>query len=215
MIKANIYTQKGEVKGTVDLPVEMFELPWNNDLVHQVVVSLGSNLRNGNAHTKQRGEVRGGGRKPWKQKGTGRARHGSNRSPLWVGGGITFGPRNERNYNKSINKKMRRKALFTVLSKKAKDDGISFIDSFNFEKPSTKEAKLFVEKICGDDITRKNVCTVVFSETNDNLRKSLSNLPGVKTIDIDGLTALSAITARRIIFLNEEATIENLNKKNV
>ena len=94
-MKINIYNQKAEKTSTIDLPKEVFEVEVNNDLIHQIVVSQRSNQRQGNAHTKDRSEVRGGGRKPWRQKGTGRARHASIRSPIWTGGGVTFGPRNE------------------------------------------------------------------------------------------------------------------------
>src|SRR4026209_485538 len=118
-ISAKIYSQKGADAGTVDLPAKVFGAKWRADLVHQVVESMRSNKRAGTADTKGRGEVRGGGRKPWKQKGTGRARHGSSRSPIWVGGGITFGPRPGRNYSKKINRKTKRAALAMALSDKA------------------------------------------------------------------------------------------------
>ena len=99
-METQIYNQKGEVVKKLKLSEEVFALPWNADLVHQVVVSMTSNQRDNIAHTKNRGDVRGGGKKPWRQKGTGRARHGSNRSPIWRGGGVTFGPTNEKNWSK-------------------------------------------------------------------------------------------------------------------
>ena len=110
-MKTEVYNQQGKKVGQTILPKEIFEVPMNADLVHQVFISHTANQRQNSAHTKNRGEVRGGGRKPWRQKGTGRARHGSIRSPLWKGGGVTFGPRNEKNWKKDIPKKMKRKAL--------------------------------------------------------------------------------------------------------
>ena len=137
-MKVSVYNQKGEEIGTTLLPKEVFDLKVNSDLVHQVAVSQLANRRKILAHTKNRGEVRGGGRKPWRQKGTGRARHGSRRSPIWVGGGITFGPRKERVFKKKINQKVRRKALLMILSAKAKNNLIFIIDKFSLEKPKTR-----------------------------------------------------------------------------
>ena len=137
-MKIAVYNQEGKESGEMVLPKEIFQVPMNTDLVHQVLVSQKSNMRQGSAHAKTRGEVRGGGRKPWRQKGTGRARHGSIRSPLWKGGGVTGGPRNDKNYNRDIPKKMRKKALFMVLSEKAKNNLLVVLDSMDMEKPKTK-----------------------------------------------------------------------------
>ena len=139
-MEALIYNQKGEEFGKIQLPETVFGLPKNADLVHQVVISMQSNLRTPVAHTKGRGEVRGGGKKPWQQKGTGRARHGSIRSPIWKGGGVTHGPIKDKNYEKKINKKMKVKALYTILSQKMRDNEILFVDKFSFAKPKTQEA---------------------------------------------------------------------------
>src|ERR1700686_4428006 len=108
-MKAAVYTKEGKESGELSLPKEIFEVPMNADLVHQVFISQTGNARQVSAHTQTRGEVRGGGRKPWRQKGTGRARHGSTRSPIWKGGGVSGGPRNDKNYTKEIPTKMRRK----------------------------------------------------------------------------------------------------------
>src|ERR1035437_7631919 len=128
-LDAKIYDQKGAVAGSIVLPAKVFAAKWRSDLVHQVVEGMRSNKRSGTADTKGRGEVRGGGKKPWKQKGTGRARHGSTRSPIWVGGGVTHGPLAEKNYKRKVSKKMRAQALFSVLSKKLKDNEILFVDT--------------------------------------------------------------------------------------
>src|SRR3990167_5432061 len=139
-ISAKIYSQKGTEAGIIELPAKVFGAKWRSDLVHQVVESMRSNKRSGTADTKGRGEVRGGGKKPWKQKGTGRARHGSSRSPIWVGGGVTHGPLAEKNYKRKISKSMRAQALFSVLSKKMKDGEIIFVDSLTISPIKTKSA---------------------------------------------------------------------------
>jgi len=142
----NAYNQKGEEIGKTELPKEIFEVGLNSDLVYQVVLSQTANRRQVLAKTKDRSEVRGGGRKPWRQKGTGRARHGSIRSPIWKGGGVTFGPTTEKVFKKIIPKKMRRKALFMVLSAKAKENLILVLDKLEIEKPKTKSMIDIFEK---------------------------------------------------------------------
>lgn len=146
-MKYPVYNQEGEIVGDAILPKDIFEVKFNADLVHQIAVSLMANKRQVSAHTKNRGEVRGGGKKPWRQKGTGRARHGSIRSPLWRGGGITFGPRNEKVFEKDIPKKMRRKALFMILSQKAKDNQLIVLDKIQLEPAKTKEMARILEKL--------------------------------------------------------------------
>jgi len=136
-----IYNAQGKKTGTLTLPESVFGVFWNDALMHQVVTSMHSNARPPVAHTKGRGEVRGGGRKPWQQKGTGRARHGSIRSPIWKGGGVTHGPSKDKNYEKAIPKKMRAKALYMALSRKMKDGEIIFVDSFGISEPKTAVAK--------------------------------------------------------------------------
>jgi len=121
MAEVKFYNVKGEAQGNISLAKEVFEIPVKSSVIHQVYTAMRANARQPWAETQGKGEVRGGGKKPWKQKGTGRARHGSTRSPIWRGGGVTFGPRNERNFTQKINKKMARKALFMVLSGKAKE----------------------------------------------------------------------------------------------
>ncbi len=139
-MKAPIYTQEGKENGSIELADSMFGLAWNGDLVKQVVDSMLSSRRKPVAHTKGRGEVRGGGKKPWKQKGTGRARHGSIRSPIWRGGGVTHGPTNEKIFERKISKKMKAKALLTILSQKLREGEVLFVDSLELSAPKTKEA---------------------------------------------------------------------------
>lgn len=148
-MKVDVYSKLNEKVGAMDLPEAVFALAWNPALVRQVLNSIASSARRPLAHTKGRGEVSGGGRKPWRQKGTGRARAGSIRSPLWRGGGITFGPTSERNYLKKINKKMRQKALYSLLSKKLSDGDIKIIDDLGLADGKTRTAALLLEMVYG------------------------------------------------------------------
>ncbi len=146
-MKIAVYNQTGKEAGEMTLPKEIFEVPMNADLVHQVLISQTANKRQVGAHTQTRGEVRGGGRKPWRQKGTGRARHGSTRSPIWKGGGVSGGPRNDKNYSKTVPAKMKRKALFMVLSEKAKNNLLVVLESMEMAKPKTKDIALTISKL--------------------------------------------------------------------
>jgi len=136
--KIKIYNQKAEEVGDLKLSDKVFGVKTNEALVHQAYVTQMSNERQVLAHTKDRSEVRGGGRKPWRQKGTGRARAGSRRSPIWIGGGVTFGPRSDRNFKKKINKKMRQKALLMVLSDKATNDNLLVLNRIDAKGYKTK-----------------------------------------------------------------------------
>jgi large subunit ribosomal protein L4 len=151
-MKYPLYNQQGKEEGIITLPKEIFDIPLNVDLVHQVLVSQNANKRQVSAHTKDRSEVKGGGRKPWRQKGTGRARHGSTRSPLWKGGGVTFGPRNEKVYHRDIPKKMRKIAICMVLSEKARNKLLVVLDELKpFDnaqsKPKTKIMAEIIRKL--------------------------------------------------------------------
>lgn len=218
-METKIYDQKGQEKGKVTLPESIFGVPWNADLVHQVVVSMRSNCRQPVAHTKDRGEVRGGGRKPWRQKGTGRARHGSTRSPLWVGGGVTFGPRNERNFLRKINKKMRRKALYAVLSRKLKEGEIVFLESISMDEPKTKEAAQLLDALSGiaglEKINYKKgkralVATPTYSK---ELYRVFKNIPSAHLEEIRNLNPLDAVTYKYVVVVKPEESIKVLAKE--
>ena len=186
IMKFDLYNQNGEVSGSVTLPKEIFEVEFNADLVHQIAVSLMANKRQISAHTKNRGEVRGGGKKPWRQKGTGRARVGSNRSPIWKGGGITHGPRNDRIFAVEIPKKMRRKALLMVLSEKAKSNNLIVLDKFDLEKGKTKEMALSLSKLpC------KNTTTLIAMPDYD--KKVFLSARNIKKTDIDDARNLNVL----------------------
>lgn len=154
-IKINIYNQKAEAVGEMELADRIFGVPANQNLVHQAVVAQMANSRQVLAHTKDRSEVRGGGKKPWRQKGTGRARAGSSRSPIWKGGGVTFGPRKERNFSKKINKKMRQKAILMALSDKVASNNLLVLDKLEMDNYKTKVFNKILEgleKILNKDL---------------------------------------------------------------
>jgi large subunit ribosomal protein L4 len=195
----NTFNQNGEKIGQTRLPSEIFGLKINPDLVHQVVVSQMANRRKVIAHTKTRAEVRGGGRKPWRQKGTGRARHGSIRSPLWRGGGVTFGPRKERVFKKTIPKKMKRLALFMSLSGKLKNNLLILLDKLKIDKPKTNLMAEILKKL---PCKGKN-CLIVLPEYDKNIILASRNLPKVDTILASNLNALDLLTFKYLIMPKE------------
>jgi large subunit ribosomal protein L4 len=195
MPTVNTYNQQGQEIGQTLLPKEIFDVPFKADLVHQVVVSQMANRRRVIAHTKGRGEVRGGGRKPWRQKGTGRARAGSIRSPLWRGGGVTFGPRKEKVFKKKIPKKMRRKALFMVLSEKVKNNLLILLDKLEIEKPKTKLITEILEKLP----SKRESTLIVLPHYNKNLILAARNLPKVETLLARNLNALDILSFKYLL----------------
>lgn len=215
-----IYSKEGKEVGKIKLPEEIFNLAWNGDLVHQVVTGMLSNARENNAHTKDRSEKRGGGKKPWRQKGTGRARHGSRRSPIWTGGGVTFGPRNERNYDKKINKKMKNKALFTVLSQKVRDGELIFIDDINFKEPKTKEAKAIIDNVSkGSKIEdfankKRNKAYIATDEFDTDAQKSFSNFGNIKLDEVRNLNPVDILRYKYIVIENPTESIKKLESRN-
>lgn len=201
-----IYNLEGKKVDTLKLPEDVFGVKWNADLMHQIIESMRANERSVIAHAKGRGEVRGGGRKPWRQKGTGRARHGSTRSPIWVGGGVTHGPTKDKNYTKKINKKMRRKALHMALSKKASDREIMVLDKIVFPDGKTKDAARTLQnlsKIKGSEALAKKGVKIIISLTDTESILALRNIPGVKTMEARNLNALD-VAAVRYVLLSEK-----------
>ncbi len=185
------------------MPKEIFDVKVNTDLIHQVIVSQMANRRQVIAHTKGKGEVRGGGRKPWRQKGTGRARVGSIRSPIWRGGGVTFGPTKKRVFKKKINKKMKRKALLMVLSVKAKDNLLILLDTLKIEKPKTK---LMV------DVLKKLPCKgrtslIVLPTMNQNIIKAVKNLAQTETIQAKDLNTLDLLNFKYLLMPKEAVKV--------
>lgn len=210
-MKISIYNQKGEEAEKIDLPAEIFEVELNSDLVHQAVVSQMANARQVLAHTKDRSERRGGGHKPWQQKGTGRARHGSIRSPIWRKGGITFGPTKQRNFSKQINKKMKRKALLMVLSSKLKDQELILLDKINLTEAKTKSMIVILDNLKNkvkEDL--KKSVLIVLPGTDLKISRAINNLPKIKTILANSLNVLDILNHKYLIML--KGSIEIIKK---
>ena len=210
-----LYNQNAENIGTVELADNVFGLPMNQDLLYQVITSQMSNKRQVLAHAKGRGEVRGGGKKPWKQKGTGRARHASIRSPIWRGGGVTGGPTKERNFKKDINKKMMQKALKVALSSKVRDGQLFVLDALTIginsdasvgAVPKTKEMDVVMKKFT-TILGRLNNVLLVIPTDSAVLYKSARNLPYLDTIEARNLNPLVLLEANRVILSKESLAV--------
>lgn len=229
MNEVSVYNLKGEIVGKEKLSDFIFGLKVKPQVVYQAAVAQNANSREVLAHTKTRGEVRGGGKKPWKQKGTGRARHGSNRSPIWIGGGITFGPRNNRNFSLKINSKIKRSALLMCLSDKALNEKIYIIEDSNFEKEKTKNVfELFqnlklregkkkdsVKKSQETDHAFSKVLVVLPKEKKGFVRV-FRNIPKVDTIAANSLNVRDLLANEYLLLSKESlAQIESVyGKKN-
>ena len=197
------YDQTGKELAQTRLPAEIFGLKINSDLINQVVLAQIANRRRVIANTKGRGEVSGGGKKPWRQKGTGRARHGSIRSPLWKGGGATFGPTKEKVFNKKINKKMRRQALFMVLTAKAKDGLLVILDDMKLEKPKTKLMRGILTKLpC-----KEGSSLLVPPSMDKNIILAARNLAKVKTEQAKDLNALGLLQFKYLVMPKESIKV--------
>ncbi|MEK7462931.1 MAG: 50S ribosomal protein L4 [Patescibacteria group bacterium] len=199
-----IYNQKGEVKGEMELP-KFLQVEWSPLLVKQVVDSIVANSRQVIANTKGRGEVSGGGRKPWKQKGTGRARQGSIRSPIWKGGGVTFGPKKERNFSKKINKKMMKKALIVVLARKAKDGELKLVESFELASSKTKAVSGMIKNITGG-----KSALLLIDKANKNANLATRNLINVRNLIPENLNAFELMNRKNILM--DVKTLEKYGK---
>lgn len=199
MPKLALYNVEGEEIGEIELKEEIFGVPVNQGVLHQVIVGQLASQRRGTHDTKTRAEVRGGGRKPWRQKGTGRARHGSIRSPIWRGGGIVFGP-HPRDYSYSIPKKLRRLALKSALSSKVEDCNIKILDEIKLERPQTKEMIRILNNLKVDQ-----KALVVTAEKNENMEKSARNIPGIKPAILSGLNVYD-LMAYPVLVITKEAT---------
>lgn len=218
-MKLAIYDKKGKEVEKVELPKDIFEVPFNADLIHQVATSMTSSARSNTAHAKDRSEVRGGGKKPWRQKGTGRARHGSTRSPIWVGGGTTHGPRNDRNYDRKVNKKVKAKALATILSQKARDNEIVLIDSLSLDEIKTKEAVSIIDSLAKNDSLKEikskknNAAIISLSERNENAEKSFRNIDNLRMDLTQNLNVSDLLKYKYVVLVNPKESFEILNSR--
>jgi large subunit ribosomal protein L4 len=193
-MKAPVVSQSGKKVGDRELPADLFEVPVNGPLMHQVVVAGMAAIRRGTHSTKTRAEVRGGGRKPWRQKGTGRARHGSIRSPIWTGGGIAHGPK-PRDHSMRINKKMKKQALRSALSDAAQSGKLALVDALSFEEPSTHDAAQVL-----DTLELVGKVLVVIPGADEIVEKSFRNLPNVMVTYARSVAVYALIEADRVLF---------------
>ncbi|MDD5696654.1 MAG: 50S ribosomal protein L4 [Candidatus Pacebacteria bacterium] len=187
-------------------PTDVLSYPFNSNLVHQVAVSQMANRRQSIAHTKDRSEVRGGGKKPWRQKGTGRARHGSTRSPIWVGGGVAFGPRNEKVFQKRIPRNVKRKALLMILSEKKRSNELIVVKNIDLKEMKTKQA---VEFLKNNSLLKQN-CLIVLKEMDKKAILAFRNIPKIRTIQFKDLNCLDVLLAKNIVLT--EDCLEEIKK---
>ena len=193
MANVSVYNMEGKEVGSIELNDAVFGVEVNEHLVHMAVVSQLANKRQGTQKAKTRSEVSGGGRKPWRQKGTGRARQGSTRAPQWRGGGVVFGP-TPRSYKFKLNRKVRRLALKSALSSKVQDNEFTAIDGISFEAPKTKQMVKVLENLNAPVKT-----LIVVDEITLNVEKSASNIPGVKLLDAKHVNVYDILNSDKLI----------------
>lgn len=196
-MKADLYDISGKKAGSIEVADAIFSRAWNADLVHQAVLASQANARHPWAHAKGRGEVSGGGKKPWRQKGTGRARHGSIRSPIWKGGGASHGPVRTRDYSQKLNKKMVRAALFSALSKKLAEGDLKFVDAI----PATGKTKEVAGALKGFFAAKRTLPSTLLISTTKNapLVRSARNIARVSIRSNASLNIVDVVNARNIL----------------
>ncbi|MEG0507648.1 MAG: 50S ribosomal protein L4 [Longicatena sp.] len=206
MPKMVVFSQKGDKVKELDLNPEVFGIEPNQQCIFDAIVMQRASMRQGTSSTKNRTEVRGGGRKPWRQKGTGRARQGSIRATQWRGGGIVFGP-TPRSYAYKLNKKVRRLALKSVLSEKVLENAMSVLDKFVIEAPKTKA---FNEIITAIDAPKKTLFVVSENEEFENAFLSMRNIPSMMMLTADGINVYDIVNANKIVFT--EAALKDVEE---
>ena len=192
----NVVDFEGRTVEELTLSEDVFGAPVHVPAMHQVVVAHLANIRQGTHSAKTRGEVSGGGKKPWKQKRTGRARHGSTRSPIWVHGGVAHGPK-PRDYHQKVNKKVRRLAMLSALSMKVRNQEFTVVKSLDMDKPSTKTAKTFMDAIGA------HKALVVFRSGGENIVKSVRNIPGAKVINVASINVYDLLNSKSVVVTPE------------
>lgn len=218
-LESRVYSQAGKEVATIALPENVFGVAWNADLVHEVVVSMQGNARAGTAHTKDRSEVRGGGKKPWKQKGTSRARHGSSRSPIWSGGGVAHGPRNEKDYGRKVNKNAKAKALACVLSQKFVDGEMLFVDALAFTEPKTAEAKKLLGALGTIDgkkdiaTKRSNAALIVLPNRDEHAELSFRNFGNVDVVQVKDVNPVELLTYKYVVVAKPDVALKALENR--
>lgn len=219
-LDAEVYSKDGKKVSTFTLPEEVFSLDWNADLVHQVITSLQTSARHPYAHARTRGEVSGGGKKPWRQKGTGRARHGSTRSPIWVGGGVAHGPRNDKNFDRKVNKKTKNTAIKTIISQKHRDNEVLLVDSLSFTTPKTVEMKKVLDNLSKisdkhSKLSNKKHNNALFiTNTQDkNLFLSIRNFGNIETQTVNDINPIILSKYKYLVFVSPEDSINTLKNR--
>lgn len=205
MSQLKVYNHDGNVTGEITAP-EFLSAQWNAALVHQVFKAIAANIRKPIAHTKNRGEVSGGGIKPWKQKGTGRARHGSIRSPLWRHGGVTFGPRNTTDFSQKINQKMMREALASALAKKIALDELKVVSDLEMKELKTKNVAKALQNIVGG-----KSALLVLATASANTLRAASNLSNVDPIIVKNLNVFNVLNHKFVVM--EQAAVQELTAR--
>ena len=193
MPKVDVYNMQGKKVSDVELSAAVFGIEPNENVVHSVLVNYLANQRQGTQSTKTRAEVRGGGRKPWRQKGTGRARQGSIRAPQWIKGGIALGPK-PRSYKYTVNKKERRLAIKSLLSSKVLENELTVVDAFNFDTIKTKQ---MVNALTNLKVEGKTL--IVLADKNENVQKSARNIENVKTLQVNTINVYDLLKYKNLV----------------
>ena len=206
MAKVKVYNMNAEEVGTKNLKNEVFGVEYNEGLIHEVIVAYNANQRQGTKSTLTRSEVRGHAKKPWRQKGTGRARQGSTKGPQWTGGGVVFAPK-PRDYSKKVNKQAKRLALLSALSAKLADKNLTVLDKFEIDSAKTKDAQKFLDAFK----FKGNVLVVNADNTNKELR-AVSNIPNLETVDVSLLNVYEVVANKNVVLT--ESAIKYLEEAN-
>ncbi|MGH3666066.1 MAG: 50S ribosomal protein L4 [Egibacteraceae bacterium] len=206
MPQIDLHTMSGDTDGTVTLDEALFDAPVNVPAMHQVVTAQLAAARSATSKTKRRGEVRGGGAKPWRQKGTGRSRQGSIRAPQWAGGGIAHGPTGLQNYTKRVNKKLKRVALRSALSDRARSGDVRVVSDLAFDAPRTKDAVAVIDAL---ELADRRVLLVLASR-DESLARSFRNLGRVHVLPVDQLNTYDVLVSDIVVF--QQAALEHIGK---